>query len=398
MTDKSTTRFIVILICLAMGLLAAAYTFYLFLEVQQHGTNVDSFCAISETINCITVETSEYAVVLGVPIAVYGLEYYTVGLAILLLSFFGFRPLRRWQSLIFWMAVVSVPVITILAYLAFVVIGSICIVCCVVYLANLTMLIYLLIANRGRLRELAVEGPIEFFRALLEMRALKIAVAVFTVVALSQFFWMSPLLGIERGGNFDFQGLPVDGMSLGDPNAPIKIEEFTDFQCPFCGKAHNVMLELVKKYPGKIYLTHRDYPLDHNCNPYTPRPFHVDACRAAKYGRCAAKQNRFWPLDEAMFYNNKKLKKRYIIEYARKAGLNLKKLEKCITEPATLEAVLGDIHEGRKRGLSGTPSFFVNGELIVGYRPLEFWDNKVQKLLGLKPVTSSPKPSTAPNH
>jgi len=399
MTDKSTKRFIVILACLLLGFLASAYTFHLFMQVQEHGPNVDSFCAISETVNCITVETSEYAVTLGVPIAMYGLEYYSVGLIILLLSFFGIWPLRRWQSLIFWMAVISVPVITILAYLAFVVIGSICIVCCAVYLANLTMLIYLLAANRGRLRELAVEGPMEFFGTLPKARGLLIAAIVFAAIALSQFFWMSPALGLSAGGSFNFQGLPVDGMSLGDPSAPIKIEEFTDYQCPYCDKAHKVMMELVQKYPDKIHLTHRDYPLDNNCNPYIPRLFHPDACRAAKYGRCAAAQNRFWQLDEKMFHNRTRLQKRHIVVYAREAGLNMNKLEECVAEPATLDAILKDIHEGHSRGVNGTPACFINGELVFGYYPLEFWENKVRQILGLAPLaTPTPEAPAEATH
>ena len=381
MTEKYTARFVFLFICLVLGLAASLYSLQLFLLVQQQGPNVDSFCAISETINCVTVETSEYAVVLGVPIALYGLEYYSVALAVLLLSFTGAWPLRQWQSYLFWLAAISVPVITVLAYLAFAVIGSICIVCCLVYLTNLTMLIYLLLANRGRRRELAAAGPKEWLEAVRTHRVWQAGTALLGALALSQFFWVSPLLGIEAGGRFAFQGLPAQGLTLGNPNAPIQIEEFTDFQCPFCGKAHHVMLQLVGKYPDKIRLTHRDYPLDQACNPNINRPFHPDACRAAAYGRCAAKENRFWRLDEAMFLHNKDLQKENLAVYASEAGLNLRKLEACVADPKTNEEILGDINEAHGRGVTATPTFFVNGEMIVGFRPFEFWDAKIQELL-----------------
>lgn len=383
MTEKKYIgRFIIIFFCLVIGLAASIYSLDLFLLVQKHGPNVDSFCAISETINCVTVETSEYAVVLGVPIALYGLEYYAVALAVLLLSFTGVWSLRQWQSYLFWLAAISVPVITVLAYLAFAVIGSICIVCCSVYLVNLTMLICLLLANRGHRRELAAAGPREFFGVVRAHRGWQAGAAVFAVVALSQFFWVSPLLGIEAGGGrFAFQGLPARGLTLGNPNAPIQIEEFTDFQCPFCGKAHNVMLQLVGRYPDKIRLTHRDYPLDQECNPHINRPFHPDACRAALYARCAAKENRFWQLDEAMFRYNKYLQKENIAAYASEAGLKMKTLDECVADPKTRAEILGDINEGHDRGVTATPTFFVNGELIVGFRPIEFWEAKIQELL-----------------
>jgi protein-disulfide isomerase len=203
-------------------------------------------------------------------------------------------------------------------------------------------------------------------------------------IALTQFFWVPGLLNINSGSDMakgSWKGLEVNGLALGDPESPVKIEEFTDFQCPFCAKAHFVIMQLIEKYPGQIYHVHRDMPLDQACNPYLNRPFHPDACNAAMVSRCASMQGKFREMEELLFSNRHDLKKDDLVKYVQEIGLDSDQYNACLQNPETMEAIVKDIQEAKKRGVTGTPAFFVNGEAIKGFKPIEFWEQKVTEIL-----------------
>jgi protein-disulfide isomerase len=234
------------------------------------------------------------------------------------------------------------------------------------------------------------------------------------LLILSQFVWVPRVMGRE-GHSGDLLGgpstagvmsaykpgawldQPASGLTLGPANAPIRIEEFTDFQCPFCGRAHRVMLEVVKEFSGKVHLVHRDFPLDDHCNPAIPERFHENACNASFHARCAADQDSYWPFETMLFEHQKQLDDRTMLSIATKLGLNAGKLKVCVQAPGTREAVLRDIQEGIARGVQGTPTCFVNGEALVGAHPIEFWEQKIQSLLDAveSPAASASASSSA---
>jgi protein-disulfide isomerase len=362
-----------------VGLTGSVYLADLDVRVlRAGGAAVSSFCTISEGLDCVAVAASKYALFLGVPVAFYGVEFFVAMLALLLLSRLPRWPLRRWDSYLAWFAALSVPVIVVLGYISVGLIGSLCLVCLTVHGANLLLLATLLVANRARLAELALAGPRELLAVLRSQRAAQVAGAALAVAALSQFFWMPRLLPagvkMERGL---WNGLTSAGLTLGPADAPLRIEVFTDYQCPFCDKANDALLSVAAKHPNAVYIRHRDFPLDMACNPTLDRPFHPNACEAARYARCAAAQNRFWAMDELLFLNQATLAEPDLRRLAAEAGLDPVRLDRCLADPATLRAIQVDIREGAKRGVEGTPAFFVNGEMVVGFKPAAYWEQRI---------------------
>lgn len=368
---------------LLVGLGSSLYLGHLYLRVHRPGGGpVDSFCNINQAFNCVTVATSDYSTVLGLPIALLGIEFFAGALGLMLLSHVGVWGVRRWDSLLVLLCGPGLLACGVLAWISATYIHSFCIMCCLVYLVvGLTALV-LIVAARGRVRELIVEGPREFMQWARGGPRL-IGLAALLLVVASQFLWVPRLL---RAGpqppEASFNGLPSSGLSIGPPDAPIKIEEFTDFQCPYCEQAHRVMMQVLARFPGKIHLTHRDYPLDQACNPYIPRPFHPQACLAAFYARCAAQENRYWAYEMLLFGHRIMLSEHHLQELATTVKLDPRKLEACASSQGIKDAVLRDIEEGRRRGIEGTPAFFINGEMVVGARPLEFWVERISRLLG----------------
>lgn len=393
-----------------VGFATSVYLTNLYVEATEAmagGGSVDSFCNISKGMNCETVAASEYSAFLGVPISVWGLEFFGLAAVLVLLAHFKVLPLKKWDSLLFALAASGVPVTIVLAWISVSIIKSVCIMCMLVYVVNTLMLLLFGVPNRNRLGAMLQEGPKELLGYVMDPKH-RIAAIVVVLVALSQFYWVPRVMGREAHAASPqppaatgakpgiWLGQTVSRNTLGPENAPIRIEEFTDFQCPFCGRAHDVMLEVVKKHPGKIHLVHRDFPLDHNCNPGITEQFHPDACGAAFFARCAAEQDLYWPFEAMLFHNQRKLKKASMMSFAEQVGLDTTKMETCIKASTTHEAVLADISEGLKRRISGTPTFFVNGEAIEGARPVEFWDEKIQSLLANPSGSSSAPTGSAP--
>lgn len=154
--------------------------------------------------------------------------------------------------------------------------------------------------------------------------------------------------------------------SKGDEKAPVWITEYFDYQCPPCAMANKLLNLAMTRYPGKIYLQVR----------YFPMPAHVHAVKAAVYAECASKQKgRFWDYHEALFDNQRQwaadpYPELRFTAYAETAGLDVKGLEACVQRPETEASVRDERKKGEEIGVKGTPSFFVNGKLLVGVNAL----------------------------
>jgi protein-disulfide isomerase/uncharacterized membrane protein len=378
------------LFLLSVGLVSSLYLGHLHLRINAaDGVPIDSFCNINQGFNCITVATSKYSVVLGIPVAFYGIEFFGITLAIVLLSQLRIWKLRHWESLVFFAMAIGLPVSILLASISVTRIHSICIMCLTVYGVVLTLFLMLWFANWGRFGRLLTEGPKDL---LAFVRTARGGIVVFLAAGafVSQFFWAPPLFSnkprhsvvVDKMDGNKWYGLPTAGLTIGPKDAPIKIEEFTDFECPFCGRAHQVMIRLLQQFPGKIHLIHRDYPLDANCNPRLDRAFHPNACRASYYARCAARQGKYWPMETLLFANRDQLEAEDLKHYAKRVGLDIDKMIACVKSPATREAVLRDIKAAIRLGVRGTPTLIVNGdEVVVGLRDLAFWSKKIKTLL-----------------
>jgi protein-disulfide isomerase len=151
------------------------------------------------------------------------------------------------------------------------------------------------------------------------------------------------------------------GPARGPGVAPVTIVEFSDFQCPYCGREAPVIDRLMKEYDGKVRLVFRHYPLD----------FHPFAAKAAEAGACAADQGKFWEMHDKMFGNQAKLGVDDLKGYAKAIGVDPAKFDKCLDSGEKKPLVDEDQKAGTQAGVNGTPAFFVNGIFINGAVPYE---------------------------
>ncbi|HOW34986.1 MAG TPA: thioredoxin domain-containing protein [Candidatus Omnitrophota bacterium] len=152
----------------------------------------------------------------------------------------------------------------------------------------------------------------------------------------------------------------------GNPRAPIRIVEYIDFQCPGCISGSLLLKEYIEKYPAQIYLELKYYPLSQ---------IHRHALKTAVYSECAARQNNFWPFFYTML-EKRSVWERMInpdslfIDIAKQLRLNIPKFQSCAENEKTKTDVLNEKAEGRARGVQSTPTYFLNGKMLTGPKPL----------------------------
>jgi protein-disulfide isomerase len=166
--------------------------------------------------------------------------------------------------------------------------------------------------------------------------------------------------------------------TIGPANAPITIVEFGDFQCPFCKRAQPTLKEVLAHYPKKVRLVYMDFPL----------PFHPHAMDAAKAARCAEEQGKFWQYHDGLFVDQAKESPADLKSLAKKLGLNTTRFDSCFEKAKYQNAIEQDVAEGKKLGVDGTPSFYIDGRPLVGAVPYENFQQVIEDELADKSAAS----------
>ena len=179
----------------------------------------------------------------------------------------------------------------------------------------------------------------------------------------------SPNQPVPQGAKVDVkQGqLPP----LGNKNAKVTIVEFTDFQCPFCKRFFDDALVSIKKEyidTGKAKLAIRHFPLT---------AIHPNAFAAGEASECANEQGKFWEYHDLLFKDQTKWEsqtgndaKNTFISSAEGLGLNSGVFTSCLSSGKYKANVDKDLSDGQTAGVSGTPTFYINGQQLVGAQPL----------------------------
>jgi len=158
----------------------------------------------------------------------------------------------------------------------------------------------------------------------------------------------------------------------GSEKAPVTIVKFEDFQCPFCNQVQPTFNELVSRYDGKVRLVHKDFPLE---------SLHPQARQAAEAARCAYEQGKFWEYHDKLYANSPKASADDLKNYAKEVGLNVDSFDRCLVSGKYKAVVQQDLKEGTQLGLSGTPTFFINGREISGNQPLTAFEAMIDEEL-----------------
>lgn len=162
-----------------------------------------------------------------------------------------------------------------------------------------------------------------------------------------------------------------DDPSIGPEDAPIVMVEFSDFNCSFCKRFHDITLEpLLDQYEGQIRFVYRDYAILGDTS--------VTSAMAAE---CADEQGRFWDYHDLLFANQGNFSRDQLIEYADLLGLDIEQFTACYDDQTTLTDVRFDSTVAQDLGIGGTPGFIINGQFVSGAQPLDVFTQIIDEQL-----------------
>ena len=214
---------------------------------------------------------------------------------------------------------------------------------------------------------MAFEENGEMDRALAAPRAQDLAIAQASItktalalgLAAGYLVWGSTATagtGQVRRVNVTTDGDP----SIGPEDAPVTIIEFSDYQCPYCAQWYlQVYQQVMSAYPRQIKFVYRDNPLSS----------HPEAVPAAEAANCAGEQGAYWKFHDALFNGQYGLGRSAYDQYATDLGLNTSAFDACLDSHRYQGEVRADASDAARVGISSTPSFVINGRLLVGALP-----------------------------
>lgn len=361
-------------IYLVLFALISAFSFYL---IWHHYSLINgnygfgSFCSINQTFDCDVVNTSKYAVFVGVPVATWAFAYGILGLLISIVALRNdYLKMFGVNFLFFLSALAAMTSLVMLGLSAFA-INKFCLLCSLLQIANLGTFLYIACTAKPFLKVASIWSL--YSRKSFSFLTIGFGVLLLTHALTSQLkkeiefneeifvqeVRSAPILPIE-----DASDSPKAGLQNG--KAKLVMIEFFDYQCPACGFAARQMHRLAKAYGDKITVIYKHYPLDPSCNPNTPNARHLKACLAAKSAVCAHQQGKFGWMHEKLFSNQAHISLENILTWSKEGEFDLQAFQACLNEKKTAERVLQDIEQAMSLGLDSTPTFFINGRKVVG--------------------------------
>ncbi|MFN4896837.1 MAG: thioredoxin domain-containing protein [Pseudomonadota bacterium] len=370
-----------------------------------------SFCNISRHINCEAVNASDWSVFFGLPIAAYGLFFYVAVLGLLWVSG-ARRSVSDSQALqvIFVGGVLGSCVSLLLLGISEFIIGALCLLCVALYCITFLLLGVSWWGVGAGFKATFASGMrniLAFLRAIASGYRSAVAglvsLALWAAVAATAPTLTHAFAKAFHGASSDTDQddlalrdpvrawreapqveLPISvgagvfgDYAKGDPQAPIQIVEFADFECPGCRVFYASLWPVLEKFKGQYHFVFKNYPLDSECNAGIPESFHQNACFAAYLTRCAGEQGRFWEALDYVFSDPllepdaetdsagvAQVREALLVEGSKALGLDSQALRECVSSGRYLERVRQEVQQGDQLGLESTPSFWVNGRKV----------------------------------
>jgi protein-disulfide isomerase/uncharacterized membrane protein len=353
---------IAFLVLCTMGALLGADLLRLHIHVHTD-PNYHSFCALNERIDCETVAVSKFAVLGGLPVALWGVIAYLFMGGLSVWGIFLRQNPGSWPfGILFWLSAISFCVSIALFVISHFVIRSVCIICVATYLINM-LLFAAAAAETRRLKSgafTALRNDLKYLQLQpfsFAVYLLGFAILLSTAWAFTPPYWQ---VEISTGPAGLLVGTNEDGSHwIGARSPRLEIVEFSDYQCPHCNRGHMEVRSLVEALPDKVRLIHRHFPLRS----------HPHAFDYAKMAFCGGRQGRFWEANDYLFANGRRRDPVTTEELAAEIDIDAKKLAACVDSGESKQEILKDVADGRRFGIRGTPTFVIGNQNYAGGIP-----------------------------
>ena len=383
--SSSSTRHRIALVIAFLGVAVSGVVLYEELQLANVPGH-SAFCTLGGVVNCDIVLSSRYGTFLDVPLGVWGLVAFAIGIAAAIPGAFLGVAGGLADLVLIALASGALGFSLVLAGVMAFVLHHVCLLC----LTLDAVVVGWFVTVLPLARNFAASTSVGWLRrrTAAYVTAVVAVTTAFASGALSAVYTPAPVTTAAeveaREPNFAriYLGRPTvplasvtrdDAAAKGRADAPVTIVEFSDFQCPACAQAFRDLHELLARR-SDVRLVFRNFPLDSSCNEGMPRALHPDACLAAMAAECARQQQRFWEYHDRLFENQRTLERDALFRFARELGLDIAAFRTCLDAPETRGRVSEDVRAGIAAGIESTPTLFINGRRIDGALERHFYD------------------------
>ncbi len=381
----------------ALGAAASAAAAFVHYRILNDPTYA-SFCDVNATFNCTEAYTSRFGAFAGVPVALLGLLFFVGVLLLIAMCSRSASASENLPGYVFAASTIGLASVLYLAYASYVILHVVCLLCTGTYVAVIGMFLISGAATRYPMMSLPMRmskdlgllfrNPKALVASVAFIAAAVVAIVLFPgqhVSAASsgeesdQVAASQPTATAEQLQQLDayLAAQPRVPVMVPDDGAKVVIVKFNDYQCPGCGQTYRdykpVLAKWMKQAPGKIKYIMKDYPLERQCNAFIGQDLHSGACEAAVAVRLAKERGKGEQMEE-WFYSNQPAMNPETVKKAAETvgGIPAKEFESRFN--TTLELVKADVSFGAQLKITGTPTYFVNGMKLPGFRG-EFFDH-----------------------
>lgn len=374
------------------------------LAIQTGGSpGPNFFCGITRWLDCYGAHASRHAVVANQPVAWLGVLYCVwIGLTV---AWALARPrnARAALSAAFTVSVAAVAYSVLKAGQLVFEVQRVCPTCVVLYLVNIAIFLCL-----GRSLDVSWRGTVSFFREYARRvmgrtvsesppRAalyFTSAVIVFSIGAGGMNVWRSAqpdpdetTMAVVAHFRQPRQALaiPADAPRLGNPDGPVSVVVFSDFQCPACRLASIELRGVLAGWPQQVSLGFVNFPLDQAVNAHVKSGTHRHAGLAARAGICAQRNGRFWEYHDRLFAGQERLDRDYLLAVALALGWDPRQFSMDMESERTHRRLHEEIELAHRVGVDGTPVVFVNGRRIEAWHRLDILRSVIAEELRRSP-------------
>ena len=373
---------IMILFFSVIGFITTVKLTMIYIDSNFNAYALPSFCSISEFIDCDGVAQTTHSQFLGIPLALWGMSLYIFMVFLLfvdklkkikILSFL--EVFKNPFAYISALGLVSFFISMILAIVSVYEIKKICILCVFTYILNLLIAITATDFKVGFFNNFKTSA-IDFIEAL---KVKKYLISFIALIILASSFLAYTSLSyvftpqvkrynsIKSFANMKTNPFKVSGNVLGDKDAKLVVEIYTDYRCPIC-YTDNLMIYRAAQELAGMQVIHHNLPLDIECNKNLKFPLHEGACMMAKYSIAAQNQDRLWDMNSELFEKQPKTEDD-ILKMSKKMGFDTIKLKEDANSFDTTEKLNKDIDSASEMGIIGTPTIVINGKITTGIKP-----------------------------
>lgn len=388
MEEKKTHSWktIVIAILVLIGIGVTIDLAYIYYQANFSDGLHQSWCNISDTIDCDSVAKTVESQFLGVPLAYWGLFLYLFMGLMLMVDGLKKVPIFKFLEVfknkfhyIATLGLISFLISMTLFGISLFEIKKICVLCVFTYILNLIIGLFAAIGLEGYFVGAIKQSWIDFVDAL---KPIPYRAAFLTVVVLATGFlywtyssaiFSPPLKGYRAIGEFvklKSNIYAIEGNVLGskDDDAVV-LEVYSDYMCPICYTC-NIMLHKVVREFKNVRIEHHNMPLDKSCNKYMTSDFHIGSCVAARYGLASEKQGKFWEVESILFEKTPSTEEA-IIKALKDSNidLNYEQLKKDANSKEIEDVINKDIDFAFSKGMVGTPSLKIGDDFSMGVKP-----------------------------